>query len=115
MNQLFGDEAIVQSVDDVGLQRILDIADCQAPPGYRSRKEQADGFGAEFVRSLAPLVSKSGSLIWITARNVTSPVSARFAFDKLEEEGLRTIAVTDIPSGKERGPILSRVWRRPAR
>ena len=99
MNQLFGDEAISKSVDEVGLQRVFDIAVCQAPLGYRSRKEKADGFGGEIVRSLAPLVSKSGSLIWITARNVTSSASARFTFDKLEEVGLCTIAVMDIPSG----------------
>ncbi len=99
MNQLFGDEAIARSVDEVGLQQVFDIAVCQTPLGYRSGKEKADGFGGEIVRSLAPLISKSGSLIWMAARNVTSSASAKLAFDKLEEEGLRAIAVMDIPSG----------------
>ena len=99
MNQLFCDEATFRSVDEVGLQSVFDIAVCQAPLGYRSRKEQADGFGGEIVSSLAPLVSKTGILIWITARDVTSSASAKFTFDKLGDKGLCTIAVIDIPSG----------------
>ena len=106
MQQLFGDETVAQSLDEVELQQVFDVVLCQAPFGYRSRKEQADGFGGEIVRALAPLVSKSGRLIWITARNVTSSASAKCTFDKLEKDRLRITAAIDIPSGGFTGTAI---------
>ena len=99
MNQLFGDKAVAQSVDDVGIQEVFDVVVCQAPIGYRSREKKVDGFGGEIVRALAPLVSDSGKLIWTTARSVISAASAKITFSALAEAGLYAVAAIDIPPG----------------
>ena len=99
LSEFLGDGTIAQAVDNIGSQEVFDNVVCQAPLGYRSREKNADGFGGEIVRSLAPFVSVSGRFIWVTERSVLSAASAKKTFAYLTKERLHASAAVDIPAG----------------
>jgi len=99
LNLFLRDGAIARAVDEVGSQDLFDVVVCQTPLGYRSREKNADGFGGEIIRTIAPFVSISGRLIWVTARGVLSATSAKNTLADLANERLHAIAAIDIPSG----------------
>lgn len=99
----------VPSIDELEAARACDLVVCQPPLGHRRREPHADGFGGEIVTALAPFVSESARLLWLSSRGVLFAQAAKNTFAKLEELGLYVAATIDIPAGGFSGTSIEGV------
>ncbi len=106
---VFGEGAVVQSIEGLEGDQKYDFVVCQSPVGHRSKEPNADGFGGEIVTALASVVSKKGQLLWLTGREVLFAQSAKATFTSLEGRGLNVTATIDIPAGGLTGTSIEGV------
>ncbi len=99
-------EVSVNSVEQIEQKREFDLVYCSPPIGIRGQGTEADGFGGEIVRSLAPFVSREGHLIWATAQGVLFSAKAKKSLDVLKELGLHVIASVSLPTGSFPGAAI---------
>ncbi len=106
MNFIANKEVSVNSVEQIEQEREFEFVYCSPPFGNREQGTEADGFGGEIVRSLAPFLSREGHLVWATAQGVLFSPKAKKSLEALKELGLHVIAAVSLPTGSFPGAAI---------
>ncbi len=69
--------SIQSHVESLDANARFDVVVCQPPIGNRRSGADADGFGGEVVRQLAPFVAEGGILCWVPAMRRRGRIAAR--------------------------------------
>jgi hypothetical protein len=76
---------------------VYDAIICQPPIGSAAGGERRDHFGGEVVSQLASLLTKDGTLYWVTGRGVLFTPRAKETLTHLAEGGLFQHAAIELP------------------
>ena len=84
------------------------------------RNDNADGFGGEVIRELAPFLAKNGTLCWITTRGALITSAPQKTFSALQQCGLHKIGVIDFapsvfPGTNIEGAVVVLRYEQPAK